>query len=326
MRNIYILRLFLDFFSSVKIIIISFIIEILILFSFIAVFHIDNLIKFYEQELVKSFTGNLGEIFIYFEKKLPLSFMSELKEKFNNQIVFFDKKKLNLEFNGKKREVIVYIYNKQNNLMNSLLSYEFPLNSRLKYKNREILVKFIKFNSGFLNNEPIIFLNEKVAAKLTIPYVFKSIAVKSKIDKKVFEEIILKIEKLNTYDISFKKETIFTKYQKKLDVLKQLQNLIRILDYVLFFIIFIIVTILFMIFFTLKKYSLKILNIHGLSVLEISIVFSGLFFVMICLNILIAGLYTYNIQMFEISLIILLICTFCFFVFINKHLRRGLHE
>ena len=248
-------------------IILLFLIFVLVLTFFSFIFS-KSVIVSYKDFVFKNYIGTFGTIHYKVKKGLTKKYLNSLKG-FDYIVYYKVKKDIKLTNTPQKLKLIIW---KKGNFVNQTL-YKLYSN-QFKIKNQKI--KFKVIDTGFLNQEMTIFLNEKTAKTLNFKFDFNYISINTPIDKVFITKTIQQLKKINDkymveYDII---HDILSDNKELLDELDKIIKLQKIIFFSIFVLSFFVIVGGLFIFLNLKRKSIFIIRVYGVLSDTIALFFS----------------------------------------------------
>jgi len=262
---------------------------IVLSFAFFALMSIDSLNKSYKEYIFKSYIGDFGSVVFILQgnSKSNEQFLYKLK-KLPYKSTLFSKSNMELKFNNITKRVNLIVWNKKeavNIVFNHLIGNQFWI-----YNNKYKIYKTLKvLDTGFLNIEPILFLNPNSIQKLHIIKTFDRIAFNVNISQKDILKAKQEISKIaQKYNIEYKIKDVLSDNKVLLTNLKKLQVLENYLYAITLLLGFIVVLYTINIFINLKKRAIFVMRVYGLKSNDIALFFSLIGGFVILLSMIIA--------------------------------------
>lgn len=243
-----------------------------LIFALTSLMIIQSITSSYKNFIFKNYIGVFG--CINFKIRNPnLNFIKHIKKLPYNKIIYYEGVDIFI-LNKHRQKLKVIIWDKKDAINKSLykvLGDKFLINKN----GANLYQKFEVIDTGFLYPEATIFLNTKTANRLHIKYNINRISINIPIDKNLILKVKNEVSKIAlNYNIEYSYEDVLTQNRDLLENLQKIKFFEKWLFVGIIILTLMIVVVSLFIFLNMKKRSIFVIRVYGLSSNQISSFFA----------------------------------------------------
>lgn len=243
-----------------------------LIFALTSLMIIQSITSSYKNFIFKNYIGVFG--CINFKIRNPnLNFIKHIKKLPYNKIIYYEGVDIFI-LNKHRQKLKVIIWDKKDAINKSLykvLGDKFLINKN----GANLYQKFEVIDTGFLYPEATIFLNTKTANRLHIKYNINRISINIPIDKNLILKVKNEVSKIAlNYNIEYSYEDVLTQNKDLLENLQKIKFFEKWLFVGIIILTLMIVVVSLFIFLNMKKRSIFVIRVYGLSSNQISSFFA----------------------------------------------------